>query len=292
MTSHESGIVSEPLEGTVPGTIHRISARPSAPGVLFLHGSGGRPLDRQARRLAEEGFVCATIQYFGDADGVPNDLVEVPLETIERAIDRLVTHEAVVGDRIGLYGGSKGGELALLSAARFDGIGAVVSVAGSCYAWEGLTQEWRVTGTSSWSLGGEPIQYVPFPDAEPPGDTIRSYYEFALEWADPSTVESATIPVERIDAPLLLVSGTDDRMWPSETYAETAVDRLERHGYQRTYRQLAYENAGHRIGPPGPWLETLDDDDLRFGGTPNGTRRASNDYWLEVQSLYESALRE
>ena len=44
---------------------------------------------------------------------------------------------------------------------------------------------------------------------------------------DARAVERATIPVENIRGPVLLVSGADDQMWPSSDLADIAMRRLE-----------------------------------------------------------------
>src|SRR5262249_33579540 len=63
----------------------------------------------------------------------------------------------------------------------------------------------------------------------------------------------ATIPVERTRGPILLVSGTDDQMWPSSTLADIAMRRLEAHDFAFPFRHLRYAGAGHMILVPyGP----------------------------------------
>lgn len=293
MTGTGQDVTSEPIDGDLPGTIYRPAGRERAPGVLALHGSGAESLDEVARRFAGAGFVGAAVQYFGDHDAVPEHLAEVPIEAVGSAVEALLGHERVAGDRVGLYGGSKGAELALVAAANVERVGAVVGVSGSCYVWEGLHRDWSPTGTSSWSIGGEPVPFVPFADEESPDGTIRGNYELALDRADPETIEAATIPVERIDAPLLFVSGGGDRMWAGAEYARTAMERLDRAAFEQPHRHLSFDDAGHVIRPPGPWLDSLDEGQLRaVGGTVEGTRRASEEAWPEVVAVLEDHLGE
>lgn len=291
MTEGEQSLQSEPLNCDLPGTIYCPPNRSTAPGVLLLHGSGGEPLDDLARGLAADGFTTAAVQYFGGADPVPDHLSEVPIEGVTSAMDTLAAHEATAGEAVGLYGASKGAELALLAAVDSDRVGGVVAISPSCYAWEGLRQDWRPTGTSSWALDDEPVPYVPFTDAQPADDTIRAFYELALERADSETLEAATIRVEHVDAPAMFVSGGDDRMWPSAAFARTAMDRFDDRWDDHPHRHLHYEAAGHVFGPPGDWIDDLDERALAVrGGTRESIRHACEDVWPEVRSFLGDCL--
>lgn len=291
MTAADARATSQSLDCDLPATVYAPDERETAPGLVLLHGSGAEPMDDLARGLAADGFATAAVQYWGDADGVPDDLSEVPVEGVLSAAESLADHDAVAGETVGLYGASKGGELALLAATHADRVDAVVGVSPSCYVWEGLRQDWRPTGTSSWSLDGEPVPYVPFADAESPDGAIRGFYEVALERADSETVEAATIPVERIDAPVMLVSGGDDRMWPSAEFADAAMDRFDAHREAHPHRHRSYEDAGHVFGPPGEWIDHYDERDFaRLGGTRAAMHRACEDSWPEVQSFLRANL--
>jgi len=67
----------------------------------------------------------------------------------------------------------------------------------------------------------------------------------ALDDAD--AVARSRIAVERIAAPILLISGTDDGFWPSTRYADMIVDDLTRRGFAHPVEHLRYEGAGHSI---------------------------------------------
>ena len=59
-------------------------------------------------------------------------------------------------------------------------------------------------------------------------------------------MERATIPVEKIQGPVLLVSGSDDQVWPSSALADIAMRRLEAHDFAFPFKHLRYEGAGGR----------------------------------------------
>jgi len=286
MTGPTTDLATESLDADVPATLYLPPDADAAPGVVLLHGSDGEPLDRTATLLAEAGFAAAAVQYFGAGADVRDHLDEVPVEGLGSVTTALADHAAVAGESVGLYGASKGAELALVAGVHLDDVAAVVSVGGSNYVWEGLHRDWSPTGTSSWSVDGEPLPYVPFAPADAPGESIRASYESAFDHADPGIAAAATIPVEEIGAPLLFVTGERDRMWPSTPYAEAAMARLEERGYEHATRHLSFAEAGHAIGPPGPRLDELDEQTLEMlGGTLEGARTAAEEGWPEIRSF-------
>lgn len=263
------------------------------PGVLVLHGSEGNPARHVAQMLAANGFVALALQYFdpsGSADRIPDRLVEVPLEFVETSAEWVLEHDRVEGEQVGAWGVSKGGELALLSGSRFGDIGAVVSMNGSGYVWQGVDFEQQHVA-SSWAADGEPVSYVPYttdPDAwdtsQPP--ELRRAYSSSVEDADEKTLEDATIPVEDIDGPVLLVSGGDDRLWNSVELHGVAAERLDEH--DRQYTHLVYEAAGHLIQPPYlPGTGREEDEFYVYGGSTAGHSEADRDHWPQVLETFQ-----
>lgn len=95
------------------GRFYEPSGNGPHPGVLALHGSTPHILDGEAGLLASHGYATLALQYFG-AEGLSPTLSEIPLGYFEMAMQWLTAHETVANDGIGLLGGSRGGELALL----------------------------------------------------------------------------------------------------------------------------------------------------------------------------------
>ncbi len=161
-------------------------------------------------------------------------------------------------DKLGVMGASRGGELALLLGATFPEIKAVVAYVPSGLVWEGISF-WE-TSQSAWSYRGMPLSFVP--DATTPefqeyvneqtayGKPIAYTQLFLLNMENESIVEEATIPVENINGPILLISGSDDQMWPSGLFSEMIMERLEQNGHSFPNEHLSYHGAGHLIGIP------------------------------------------
>ena len=73
---------------------------------------------------------------------------------------------------------------------------------------------------------------------------LRTAYARRLDRGIP---EEAEIPVEKLPAPLLLISGTDDQMWPSTRMAERIVARMQAHGLGDRVHHVVLEGAGHAL---------------------------------------------
>jgi dienelactone hydrolase len=225
------------------------------PGVLALGGSeGGRPL-HMAHLLAGEGFSCLALSYFGTAP-LPRSLVEIPLDYIEHALRWLAEHPLVEGRRIGVIGASKGAELALLAATYLpDAVGAVVAYAPSAVSFAGIAFGGDGRHRSSWSYRGKPLPFVPYPRRARPslgfrGLSLARIYRGALD--NTEAVAAAAIPIERAEAPILLISGDRDRMWPSSTMAEMLQARVREVGDSHSVEHLRFPDAGHSFMPWAP----------------------------------------
>jgi dienelactone hydrolase len=274
------------------------------PGVLFLGGSDGGLAEGAAALLASHGFSVLALAYFR-AEGLPADLVEIPLEYFETALRWLKDRPSVAPGRLGAVGRSRGGELALLLAATFPAITAVVGYVPSGVVHAGITASPAAGGAprSAWTHRGKPVPFVPPPlDGRSPPPAAPAPAESPLELTplflraleDRAAVDAAAIAVERIQGPVLLVSGEDDRLWPSPVRAERAVARLAAHGRRAIH--LRYPGAGHMIGPVGlpatanTIVHPLRGRALALGGTPAGNAAAASDSWPRVVQFLRATL--
>jgi len=280
---------SEPFVDDVVGTIYLPEGADPAPAVVLLHGAGGSPPDPTARLFADRGYVAGSVQYFGSPEPIPDALAEVPVEYVERVVDQLLAHDRVAGESVGVYGRSRGGEFALLAGSHVERIGAVASVVGSGLVWEGISANRRLAGTSSWSVDGEPVPYATWPEDVDPGS-----FEIAsppLRTLEEERIEAATIPLEGTDAPILAVSGADDRLWRGADYTTAALDRLDEQSVDFEYDHVVYEDAGHAILPPyRPSFGTTVNGNNSFGGTPADNAAAAADHWPQVLEFFERSL--
>jgi dienelactone hydrolase len=281
----DTGLVREPLEqdGLYGFLYHPVSDGPY-PAVIILGGSNGGLYPWLAQAFASKGFVALTLAYFNYRD-LPQELVEIPVEYFHKAITWMKGHKSVKSDSIGLVGGSKGGELALLLASDNPDIKAVVAWVPSGYVWQGISYDMKPA--SSWSKNGKGLPYIKgivtpediakYEKGEI--DSVRSFYTLGLEKADPETIRQAIIPVEKIQAPILLVSATDDQTWPSAEFSEAIMKRLKKYQHPYEYKHVCCENGGHQVFLP--YLVTGQNRSMK-GGTTRDEAHGSLFSWEET----------
>lgn len=256
----------------------------SSLAVMCLTGSGGGYALDAAGALAAHGFVTFALAYYA-VPGLPDDLMEIPLEYLETGINWLANLPDVKG--VAVMGRSKGGELALLLGSLFDSIRAIVA-----YVPSSQTHCWGEPDArkSCWTYKGKPFPYVPMDGSRnPPMEngrlSIRAGYEATIE--DPEAADRTAIAVERINCPVLLVSGGEDRMWPSSVFSERIVERAHAHGFEYEMTHLYYPDAGHGIGVPNQPRKPSKFDFFELGGTPQTNAAASIQSWREVVTFLE-----
>lgn len=270
-----------------------------APAVIVVGGSGGGLQEQRAALLASHGFTTLALAYF-NAEHLPPELRHIPLEYFETAIAWLLHHEAVRGERVGVIGTSRGGELALLLGATFPQIGAVVGIVPSGVLNGAIARDPTTVNDAAWTYRGRPLPFVPRDESlnERYGAgpiPLTPMYRTAIE--DAGAVRRATIPVERINGPVLLISGADDQMWPSSTLAEIAMERLREHRHPYPDEHVSYPAAGHSM--TAPYLPRSAPHSLHpvrrkvyaYGGTPEGNRAAGEASWARIRAFLAEHLR-
>ncbi len=275
----------EALGGALQGTLVHpdAEAAPSRAGVLVLAGSSGRVDVARARLLAGQGALALALRWFGGPGQSPG-ICEIPLEGFTSAIDRL---QAAGAQRIGVVGVSKGAEAALLVACLDSRVSSVVAIAPTSVVWanvgpgsDGRDFPYR----SSWTWRGEPLPFVPYDDTWQPvvmADgrvAYRTHYEQSLR-AFPVQAAAASIPVETMQASLLLIAGAADTLWPSDTFAAVLAARRRQAG--RPVEVSTHAAAGHRPCFPG---EATPEPSTRLvhGGTPEADAMLGRIAWPQA----------
>ena len=276
-----------------PADAHR-----RGPAVLVLGGSEGglvAEFNEPIRQLTAAGFNVLYLCYFG-CPGKPLQLSEIPLETFDRGLAFLRAQPSVDPERLAIFGLSKGAEAALLVATRHPELKAVLAAAPSSVAWPGIT---LLPASSSWTLAGEPVPFLHYTlrsfwrgflgvFSRTPIDALFGFYSGAL----PTLAQhpEAAIPVERISAPILLICGEDDKLWPSCQMAIQIADRLRTVGRPAPLIQH-YKDAGHAaFGPPVERTDRVYPLLARAGGTPEGNAAAHADSWPKAMAFLKASL--
>jgi len=301
------GVVREPLDhgGLYGALFHNGSPRP---GVVVVGGSEGGLQETYAALLASRGFTTLALAYFR-APSLPAELSMIPLEYVERALGWFRARPVVAGGpeaKVAMVGWSKGGELALLSAATFpDAVGAVVGIAPAGVAFMGIGRRPPWVGAfrqSSWSYRDAPVPFVPMRmtpkvvahmTLSRGPVTFKTVYDAALE--NHEAAAAAEIAVERVGGPVLLLSGDADRMWPAAELCERAVARARRHRARFPIEHRSHAGAGHGVRlPTMPPIVTIPrafmGRPLDLGGTAEANARAGAEGWpVILDFLRESA---
>ena len=257
------------------------------PGVIFVGGSEGGLNEFMPSLLASHGFTTLALAYFG-MEHLPKRCSVIPLEYVKTAIEWMQSRNDVIPGWLGMHGTSKGSQLALLSGSFFEQIKAVISLSGGAISTAGIVP-WSDAKTlpPGWTYQGKPIPYAtPENPVEVALECLRMLKAKEgnpyLKWyrqitSDPEIIKAATIPVERIQGPVMFISGQDDG--DISRYAQIGVDRLAElhHPFESTH--LSYPGGTHAIGIP--YVRVTD-----AGRDGHAVAAASEDSWWKTKKFF------
>ena len=284
-------------ENGLVANFYRPSSSGARPGIIVIGGAGGGLGSSSAvgSLIAERGYAALALAYFG-LEHLPARLQEIPLEYFKRAIEWMRAQPSIDPSKIGLVGTSKGGEAALLVAATYGDVRAVVAYSPSHVVFQGIDEAWSDASASksSWTLDGKPVPFVPFRLDQDCMELYGFYLGLYLgSLQDRRAVERAVIPVERINGPILLVSGTEDAIWPSSTMCDRIVKRLSKREFTFSFQHLKYDGAGHL--PAGPsrlaTARPRSAGGMAIGGTESTNAAARDDAWAKVCTFFGAYLK-
>ena len=290
-------------EQSLAGTLFLPDGVGPHPGIIVVGGSGGGLREHQAALLASHGYAALALAYF-HFEHLPEGLVNIPLEYFEKAIQWMQTQREVNANKLAFMGTSRGAELALLAGATFPQIKAVVAYAPSSVVWGGVTDKPGDVAQPSWIYSETPLPFMaravpPAEIAEKPSQEPISFTpSFLIRLEDLDAVRRATIPVEKIKGPILLLSGQDDKMWPSSVMSEMVIKRLGEHKYSYPFRHLSYKGTGHFGNASIPNLPTTIRSArhavrgyiVEMGGNAKDTAYAASDSWQQVLKFFQVSL--
>lgn len=270
-----------------PGTVNK-------PAILVVGGSEGSLVSSSqwAALFASHGYPALALAYF-QCENLPDDIRCIPLEYIRTAVQWLQDQEETDASKIVMFGRSKGAELSLVAGATFSEIKAVIASSpssivaiGSCGCSNGRDHDPQ----SSWSYQGKPLPFLEWSKDQCTEAIarIRNWERFdhihRMGLQEEGRVEKATIPVEKINGPILLISSGDDHYWPSDLHCERIKARLARHSFPHPVIHLNYEDVGHGIR--FPYIQTTR---LRLnGGTAKNNAFASKDSYEHILRFLET----
>lgn len=281
-------------EGLV-GTLFTPSGAGPHPVVVVLNGSGGGINEPRAALLAAHGYQAFALGYF-KAPGLSPFITETPLEYLQTGLVWARRTLRPKSGFVAVSGQSRGGELALLLGARFpDLVSAVIAyVPGAMVhgaqgagdpargGWQGDTWTWQGAPLDHLWKNNSAVHWHPWAGDAPP-DRHHSVFFEGLK--DTDLMARSRIPIERFRGPVLLISGRDDRAWPSSLYSRMVAATLRKHGHPAPVQHLDFDDAGHAINlPVVPATQISRAHPVSGvvytnGGTPSGNAAANMGSW-------------
>jgi len=195
----------------------------------------------QRDRFLDQGYALLALGYFGTPNS-PAALDRISLDGVHAAIRKAAQDPRVDGRCIGLIGGSRGAELALLLASHYPDIQAVVAIVPGSAVFPALTDAMTTPG---FSFQDQSLPFVPMTWSATPDlliGNLRGAFETIM--GDEAAMQRAAIAVEKINGPVQFVSASKDEMWPSKEMADMMMRRLKANGFRHPAEHLVVQ-GGH-----------------------------------------------
>ncbi len=268
------------------------------PGVLIVPGSTGvAAVSPLAALVASHGYESAVLAYMQE-DGLPENFQQIPIEAIRDGIASFMAQPEVDSAHVTVLAQSVG-TAAALSALTLDdapAVHSVILVAPSHVVWQALGKAGPPPKVSSLTKDGTDLPWVPIRGEKLVGQMLRHSVSGKLSrhprssaltmidayrggLGDDEAVRKAGIAVEEIAAPMLIIAGLEDAMWPS---ADMAKAIYERRGSRDGDDLLLLPEAGHFLRPPATPSTVDRNESLVSGGTPTGIAAGQRSAWTAV----------
>ncbi len=220
--------------------------------MIVVSGSDGgiKWASEIASVYSEHNIPSLAVAYWGTRY-TAKALALIPIETILAAVLWLKNKGY---SKVGIYGISKGAELALTSASIIPQIEFVIAVSPACCVFEGISKP-HYSGTSSWTWRGKPLPYASFRKRSPA--LIKSILQngefgFVKQYREvlrSEKNEENVIQAEKINGSILLLSAKEDAQWPAAEMGEMICDRLKEKGFAFSFHHEIFYPASHILCP-------------------------------------------
>ena len=188
----------------------------------------------------ENGYAFLAIGYFG-CNNTPEILDKIAIEDVYNAIAQAAKNNKIDKNKIAVIGGSRGADLALLLGSYYKDINCVVGMSASHAVFPGHTQ---VFNSSCWTYNGKELPFIPVNEEAIPflmKRDLKGTFETMLK--DTAAEQKALIKVEKINGPVLLLSGTKDEIIPAVQMGNKIMSRLKENNFKHTYKHLIFEGT-------------------------------------------------
>ncbi|KAI5627043.1 peroxisomal acyl-CoA thioesterase 2b like 3 [Silurus asotus] len=256
------------------------------PAVLDLWGGGGGLVEYRSSLLASRGYISLSLEYCAPLDNSEKPR-HLGIDYFETAITMLREHPQVCPERVAILGLSYGAFLTMYMTAYSSVIKprCIVCISGSHFL--------PIRGPLVDFRGMISIM------------TKKSYYDKYQRqiWRDsllpiPDDL-SKKIELNRIQCPILLIVGEDDKNCPASESADDMKLMMEQDGNSQLLTVLSYPGAGHLIEPPyTPHCQasnfmlagTRTKEMVLWGGQTETHSRAQEDAWHKILAFLKQQL--
>ena len=261
----------------------------NVPLIIMLGGSNGgiREVDDRAKIISSHGYAVLALAYFR-MENLPKSIERIPLEYFLNSIDRAKDKQFIDTSKIIIIGVSKGAEAALLIASMRSDIKGAIAFVPSNVIWQGVPNGPSFVSKPSWTLNGRDLPFLKcsfsfsfFGKFVSNAKQIEMREIFQTIFTeDKSKIKPALIEVEKINGPILLFAGKDDKLWPSYDMCQMMENRLDSLNFEYQVECFYYDNAGHFIfGPDLMPTISYKYDKFAWGGKDSENSAAQIDTW-------------
>src|SRR5690606_1488064 len=224
-----------------------LASQEKRPLIVAFGGSEGGMVyaDIDAQDLRDSiitlSYHILAVGYFGTPN-TSKELDRISLDAIYDTIKNVSQLPMVDQGRIALFGTSRGGELVLNLASRFNEIGAVIAIVPANVS---LPSRYGWGETSSWTFKNEEVPGIPASEESLKlinnGDFFGGFNRMI---ENQNIITEYEIKVERINAPILFISASQDDVWPSTLMCNRIIESLKRNNFDHFYEHIEL-NGGH-----------------------------------------------
>ena len=228
------------------GVLYPVAGRKDKVVITMSGSEGGlEHAGKLAKYLQDNGIPALAFGYFKTKHSVKS-LNKIELENIKAAIEWLKKQGY---EKIGIEGCSKGAEYAAAAAIAYSELSCVILKIPSWFYGEGMDKT-VPSGASSWTCEGKELPYTPYKTRKLPVMKEmmknREYNIIAINTGKKINPDSI-IPIEKIQAPVLMFSTEVDTIWPSKESCEKMEERLNANHFAYPHKHICFEHMSHMM---------------------------------------------
>lgn len=231
--------------------------------IAFIGDTGDDIMNKwSAKYLNSLGCHALCIGKWQDKSKL-NGIYEWKLEYVENAVKWLRKKHIC---KIGIMGGSFGGNLALTAASLIPDISLVIAGCPNDVIMEGYKEgkkdgmrEW-CSGTSTYTWRGEPLTYQPYfltereywdiyKNSSKKKRELNSRDIFIHSENSRPVPEECFIKTENIKGRILMFGADDDSMWETGKYIRRMEKRLREHNFKYPFECHVFKYGTHFVFP-------------------------------------------